>query len=114
MRDLIQEPKLRIGDDITSSLSYGWRCVRMKVIVPLLHLAIFLCAVMSIMLFLERLYMAIVIICVKMLKKKRYTKYNWESMKDDLQLHGSYPMVLIQIPMFNEKEVQVAPSLWFI
>lgn len=60
---------------------------------------------MSIMLFLERVYMAIVIACVKCLGKKRYTKYNLEAIKQDLERNKNFPMVLVQIPMFNEKEV---------
>nr|GEV70827.1 glucomannan 4-beta-mannosyltransferase 9-like [Tanacetum cinerariifolium] len=33
-------------------------------------------------------------------------KYKWESIKEDLEMGNSaYPMVLVQIPMYNEKEV---------
>ncbi|CBI32777.3 unnamed protein product, partial [Vitis vinifera] len=60
---------------------------------------------MSIMLFIERVYMAIIILCVKVMRKKRYTKYKLDTMKEDLELNKSYPKVLIQIPMYNEKEV---------
>ncbi|KAI8563289.1 hypothetical protein RHMOL_Rhmol03G0101600 [Rhododendron molle] len=60
---------------------------------------------MSIMLFVERVYMAIVIISVKLLGKKRYTKYKLDDLKEDLERNKSYPLVLIQIPMYNEKEV---------
>ncbi|ESR41606.1 hypothetical protein CICLE_v10013685mg [Citrus x clementina] len=60
---------------------------------------------MSLMLFIERVYMAIVILYVKVLRKKRYTEYKLEEMKEDLELNKSYPMVLVQIPMYNEKEV---------
>ncbi|KAL0426425.1 UNVERIFIED_CONTAM: Glucomannan 4-beta-mannosyltransferase 1 [Sesamum latifolium] len=37
--------------------------------------------------------------------KKRYTKYQLDSIKDDLEKNKNYPMLLVQIPMFNEKEV---------
>ncbi|KAH7553542.1 hypothetical protein JRO89_XS12G0024200 [Xanthoceras sorbifolium] len=60
---------------------------------------------MSVMLFIERVYMAIVILYVKLLGKKIYTKYNLEKMKEDLEINKSHPKVLVQIPMFNEKEV---------
>ena len=49
--------------------------------------------------------MAMVILCVKLLGKKRYTKYKLESIKEALELNKSYPLVLVQIPMYNEKEV---------
>ncbi|GKD52479.1 nucleotide-diphospho-sugar transferase [Tanacetum coccineum] len=33
-------------------------------------------------------------------------RYKWESFKDDIELGNSaYPLVLVQVPMFNEKEV---------
>ncbi|RVW23289.1 Mannan synthase 1 [Vitis vinifera] len=106
MRNLVlQEPEVRVTDDVTSSLSYAWQCIRVPVIVPLLWFAIFVCAAMSIMLFIERVYMAIIILCVKVMRKKRYTKYKLDTMKEDLELNKSYPKVLIQIPMYNEKEV---------
>ena len=74
-------------------------------IIPLLKLAVILCSIMSIMLFVERVAMAIVILVVKVLGKKRYTKYNLEAMKQKLERNKRFPMVLIQIPMYNEKEV---------
>ncbi|PKI65116.1 hypothetical protein CRG98_014430 [Punica granatum] len=49
--------------------------------------------------------MAVIILFVKLFGKKRYTKYRLNAMKEDLELNKSYPMVLIQIPMYNEKEV---------
>lgn len=104
MRNLgLKKPELRVRTDATSSLGYAWQSIRVPVIIPLLSLAIMLCSVMSIMLFIERVYMAIIILCVKLLGKKRYTKYELENMKEDLELNKSYPMVLVQIPMHNEK-----------
>lgn len=105
MRNLVlQKPEVRVTD-VASSLSYAWEYIRVPVIVPLLSLAIILCSAMSVMLLLERVYMALVILCVKLLGKKRYTKYNLGAMKEDLEHKKSCPMVLVQIPMYNEKEV---------
>ncbi|EXC42303.1 hypothetical protein L484_000910 [Morus notabilis] len=106
MRDrVLQEPEVRVIINVTNSVNCAWDSIRVPVIVPLLRLAMILCSVMSILLFVERLYMAIVILCLKVLGKKRYTKYRLERMKEDLELNKSYPLVLVQIPMFNEKEV---------
>lgn len=106
MRNLVlQKPELRVTTDATGSLGYAWQSIRVPEIIPLLSLAMMLCSVMSIMLFIERVYMAIIILCVKLLGKKRYTKYKLENMKEDLELNKSYPMVLVQITMYNEKEV---------
>ncbi|CAN4117205.1 unnamed protein product [Withania somnifera] len=61
---------------------------------------------MSIMLFIERVYMFVVITLLKVFGKKAEKKYKWEPLKDDVELgNSSYPMVLVQIPMYNEKEV---------
>ncbi|TXG73698.1 hypothetical protein EZV62_002277 [Acer yangbiense] len=61
---------------------------------------------MSLMLFMERVYMGIVIILVKIFWKKPEKRYNWEAIQDDEELGSTnFPFVLVQIPMFNEKEV---------
>ncbi|KAJ8532814.1 hypothetical protein K7X08_015703 [Anisodus acutangulus] len=106
MRNLVfQDPGIRVSTNTTQSLNHAWERIRVPIVVPALHLAMYLCIAMSIMLFLERVYMAIVIAGVKCFGKKRYTKYKLESVKEDLEKNKNYPMVLVQIPMFNEKEV---------
>ncbi|CAN4117111.1 unnamed protein product [Withania somnifera] len=106
MRNLVfQDPGIRVSTNSTQSLNHAWEQIRVPVVVPSLHLAMYICIAMSIMLFLERIYMAIVIAVVKCFGKKRYTKYKLESVKEDLEKNKNYPMVLVQIPMFNEKEV---------
>ncbi|RWR79383.1 mannan synthase 1-like protein [Cinnamomum micranthum f. kanehirae] len=94
-----------VRDDAVENLRLVWQLLKWPVVVPLLRGAVFLCAVMSVMLFIERVYMAVVILCVKVLGRKRYTKYKLEALKDDIELNNSHPMVLVQIPMYNEKEV---------
>lgn len=51
--------------------------------------------------------MGIVIVLVKLFMKKPDKRYKWEPMEDDDLEIGSanFPKVLVQIPMFNEKEV---------
>lgn len=61
---------------------------------------------MSVMLFVERVYMGVVIMLVKVVGWKPEKRYTWEPLKEDLELGNSnYPMVLVQIPMYNEREV---------
>lgn len=91
--------------DPVISLTQAWDSIRVPIIAPILRIAIYICIGMSIMLFIERVYMAIVIACVKCLGKKRYTKYQLDAIKEDLEKNKNYPKVLVQIPMFNEKEV---------
>ncbi|GFP98036.1 glucomannan 4-beta-mannosyltransferase 2, partial [Phtheirospermum japonicum] len=47
-----------------------------------------------------------VIILVKLFWESPKSGYKWEPMIDDLEMgNDAFPMVLVQIPMFNEKEV---------
>ena len=85
-----------------------WEQVREPLIVPFMKVMVTMCLAMSIMLFVERVYMGIVIVVVKLMKYKLDKRYKWESIKEDLEMGNSaYPMVLVQIPMYNEKEVCV-------
>ncbi|XP_051131806.1 glucomannan 4-beta-mannosyltransferase 9-like [Andrographis paniculata] len=93
-------------DDFTEQFLVIWGQIKEPLIVPLLKVGVFLCLVMSVMLFIERVYMAVVICLVKLFGKTPHKRYKWEPLKDDLELGNSaYPMVLVQIPMYNEKEV---------
>lgn len=92
--------------DISMQFSIIWDQIKAPLIVPLLRLAVAICLIMSLMLFIERLYMGIVIILVKIFGRKPERRYKWEPIRDDVELGNSaYPMVLIQIPMYNEREV---------
>lgn len=85
-----------------------WQQTKAPLIVPLLKLLVYLCLALSIMLFVERVYMGIVIVLLKLFGRKPEKRYKWEAMKDDVELGNSaYPMVLVQIPMYNEKEVTI-------
>lgn len=93
-------------DDITMQVAFVWGQIKAPLIVPLLRIAVVVCLVMSVMMFIERVYMGIVITLVKLFGRKPEKRYKWEPMKDDIELgNSSYPMVLVQIPMFNEREV---------
>ena len=91
-----------------------WEQAKSPLIVPLLKLLVTICLGMSIMLFVERLYMGVVILLVKIFGRKPEKRYNWEPLKDDLELANSnYPMVLVQIPMYNEKEVPLYFTIFY-
>ncbi|KAK3205802.1 hypothetical protein Dsin_019848 [Dipteronia sinensis] len=93
-------------EDIAGQIGLIWELIKAPLIVPLLKLCVYICLAMSLMLFMERVYMGIVIILVKIFLKKPEKRYNWEAIQDDVELGSSnFPFVLIQIPMFNEKEV---------
>lgn len=96
-------------DDIAGQIGLIWELLKAPLIVPLLKLGVYICLAMSLMLFMERVYMGIVIILVKLFWQKPEKRYNWQPIEDDVELGSSnFPVVLIQIPMFNEKEVSVS------
>lgn len=98
-----------LGNEVVLQIGavYVWEQVRKFVIVPILRLALIICLIMSLMLFAERVYMGIVILFVKLLRRKPEKRYKWERIDGDLELgRSAYPMILVQIPMFNEKEVR--------
>ena len=93
-------------DDISFQLGLIWNQIKAPLIVPLLRMAVVLCLILSLMLFVERVYMGVVIVLVKLFGRKPGKRYKWEPIKDDVELGNSaYPMVLVQIPMYNEREV---------
>lgn len=92
---------------VKDNLVLLWNQTRELIVVPFLWGLMYLCSILSVMLFVERVYMAIVILLVKVLRIKRYTKYNVAFLKQETEASKSHPMVLVQIPMFNEKEVRV-------
>ncbi|KAL2481282.1 Glucomannan 4-beta-mannosyltransferase 9 [Abeliophyllum distichum] len=93
-------------DDISEQFSIIWGQIKAPLIVPWLRVAVFLCLILSVMLFIERVYMGIVITLLKIFGRKPEKRYKWEPLRDDLELGNSaYPTVLVQIPMYNEKEV---------
>ncbi|KAG6480033.1 hypothetical protein ZIOFF_063510 [Zingiber officinale] len=97
------------SDFILSSLSRAapvWEAVRAAVLLPLMKTAVVLCLVMSLILVVEKLSMALVALYVKVFGRTPEKVYKWQEMPQDPEL-GSlpYPMVLVQIPMFNEREV---------
>ncbi|XP_028768429.1 glucomannan 4-beta-mannosyltransferase 9-like isoform X2 [Neltuma alba] len=100
------------SSSVASTLLMGmtrWEQTRVAVMVPGLKMMVWVCLAMSVMLFVERVYMGMVIVLVRLFgvsnPKKRY---KWEPLKhdDDVELGSStYPTVLVQIPMYNEIEV---------
>ncbi|XP_010935702.1 glucomannan 4-beta-mannosyltransferase 1 isoform X1 [Elaeis guineensis] len=106
MRDLIlKEPIVGSFNGITDDILLAWKQIRNPLVLPFLRIALIICGSMSAMTFIERVYMAIVILLVKLLRIKRYTKYKLEAAERQLETTKNYPMVLVQIPMYNEKEV---------
>ncbi|ESW04373.1 hypothetical protein PHAVU_011G089900 [Phaseolus vulgaris] len=107
------EPKFFIPEsiqgvnfDVTAQMRMVWEVIKAPLIVPLMNVAVYICLAMALMLFMERVYMGIVIILVKLFWKKPHQRYKFEPLQEDEELgNTNFPVVLIQIPMFNEREV---------
>lgn len=92
--------------NLTSDWARDWAHWRVPVIAPLLQLAVNVSLIMIFMLFLERVYMATVLIGLKLRGIKPEKVYKFAPIEEDVELGSSAcPMVLVQIPMYNEKEV---------
>ncbi|XP_015876409.3 glucomannan 4-beta-mannosyltransferase 9 isoform X2 [Ziziphus jujuba] len=103
---ILPDSFLGAREDITNQFGLVWDQTKAPLIVPVLRLLVFVCLAMSVMLFIEKVYMGIVIVFIKLFRRKPEKYYKWEPVKDDVELGNSaYPIVLVQIPMYNEKEV---------
>lgn len=96
-----------VRSGIVGEIIYIWKQTRIFVFIPILKFLVTICLVMSFLLFIERVYMSIVVVFVKLLRRTPEKVHKWEAINDDdLELaNTNFPMVLIQIPMYNEKEV---------
>ncbi|KAK8931352.1 putative mannan synthase 4 [Platanthera zijinensis] len=91
---------------VPDKLIYAWNLVRMKALAPVLTVLVAACLVMSVMMIVEVSSMASVSLAVKLLRRRPDKRYKWEPIKSDEETGSlAYPMVLVQIPMFNEREV---------
>jgi beta-mannan synthase len=62
---------------------------------------------MSVLLLIDIAAMGAISLAVKFLGHRPERRYKWEPINGDLEQGSSaYPMVLVQIPMYNEKEVK--------
>ncbi|KAK1409955.1 hypothetical protein QVD17_36486 [Tagetes erecta] len=93
-------------EDIAGKILVIWGQIKVSFVVPFLKVFMYINLVMSIMLFTEMIFMAIVVVSNKLFGKKPEQRYKFEPFKEDVELGSSvYPLVLVQVPMFNEREV---------
>ncbi|KAM3296259.1 hypothetical protein ACQJBY_038545 [Aegilops geniculata] len=93
-----------------------WAAVRARAVAPALTAAVWACLAMSAMLLLEAACMSLVsLVAVRLLRLRPERRFKWEPMTgaleggeadvEDPAGRREFPMVLVQIPMYNEKEV---------
>ncbi|KAL6657017.1 hypothetical protein ACP70R_004797 [Stipagrostis hirtigluma subsp. patula] len=86
----------------------AWVAVRAGVIAPALQVAVWACMVMSVMLVVEATFNSVVSLGVKAIGWRPEWRFKWEPLAgggDEEKGSEHYPMVLVQIPMYNELEV---------
>ncbi|KAH6814692.1 cellulose synthase-like A02 [Perilla frutescens var. frutescens] len=92
--------------DTAERIGQLWGTVKATFLARSLRICLFICLIMSTMLFVEWIYIGIVVVYVKLFKRKPEKKYKWEAIVEDSESgNAAFPMVLVQIPIFNEKEV---------
>ncbi|BAS98696.1 probable glucomannan 4-beta-mannosyltransferase 9 [Oryza sativa Japonica Group] len=102
------------GAVLPEQIAAMWEQVKAPVVVPLLRLSVAACLAMSVMLFVEKVYMSVVLVGVHLFGRRPDRRYRCDPIvaagadNDDPELadaNAAFPMVLIQIPMYNEREV---------
>ncbi|KAL3828533.1 hypothetical protein ACJIZ3_017335 [Penstemon smallii] len=102
-KNVIIEWLLGSTSGIAEKIMPIWEIIRASFIVPVLRFGLYICLAMSFFLFVEWLHMMFLAILAKLFRKKPEQRYKWEPLRDDLETN--FPMVLVQIPLFNEIEV---------
>nr|GMC83055.1 glucomannan 4-beta-mannosyltransferase 9-like [Ipomoea batatas] len=97
------------GDFVWEQLVLIWgeiKAFKVPLIAPILNIAVLICFVMTTLLFVEWVYMGVVITVVKLFRRTPEKRFKWQPLEEDAELgNASFPRVLVQIPMYNEKEV---------
>ncbi|KAI0495371.1 hypothetical protein KFK09_025521 [Dendrobium nobile] len=85
--------------------------VREWAVVPGLRFLVLACLTMSVIMVLDKIFMATVSLFVRLARRSPSKVYRWEPFADQIDEEmqqesiDNYPMVLIQIPLFNERQV---------
>ncbi|XP_066332523.1 probable glucomannan 4-beta-mannosyltransferase 6 isoform X1 [Miscanthus floridulus] len=89
------------------ALLQAWAEVRAGLLVPLLRAAVLLCTAMSVIVLAEKVFLGTVSSVMKLRRRRPWRVYRCDPIArpDKDEEAAAYPMVLVQIPMYNEKEV---------
>ena len=92
----------------------AWAAARARalVVVPAVRALVYLSLAMTVMILVEKLFVCAVCLAVRALRLGPARRYHWEPIAaaaGDVEAGAGaaarYPMVLVQIPMYNEREV---------
>lgn len=106
VKDFVMGWVLGTTADTAETMGRLWGTVKVTFLSETVRFGLFICLIMSTMLFVEWVFIGVVVVYVKVFGKKPETRYKWEEIEEDAETgNAAFPMVLVQIPIFNEKEV---------
>lgn len=94
--------------------------VRALLVVPAVRALVALSLAMTVMILAEKLFVCAVCLAVRVLRLRPERRYRWEPIVaspagDEEEAGGArHPMVLVQIPMYNEREVRTESGVALI
>lgn len=121
--DMVQNMLLQAVDLLISFFTYSlgnlsriekvWVTVRGNVMAPTMRVAVTVCLLMSAMLVAEKLLMGLVSLLAKVFRWRPERRYKCEPLRADDEELGNlvFPMVLVQVPMYNERQVMYQVQL---
>ncbi|TVU05738.1 hypothetical protein EJB05_48919, partial [Eragrostis curvula] len=101
---------------VAAQCAWLWAHARAFLLVPAVRLLVVLSLTLTVMILIEKLFVCAVFVAVKAFRLRPERRYKWEPIagagEDEGEEEaagggnsGKYPMVLVQIPMYNEREV---------
>ncbi|KAJ4761490.1 cellulose synthase like [Rhynchospora pubera] len=92
--------------EILEQILVLWRITRQKVLVPTFQVIVIVCMAMSVIVLIEKALLGVVSWCARVSHRRPEKIYKCDPIAEDKELGSlAYPMVLVQIPMYNEMEV---------
>ncbi|KAJ1268571.1 hypothetical protein BS78_07G145400 [Paspalum vaginatum] len=94
-----------------SQCAWVWARARALVLAPAVRALVLLSLAMTVMILAEKLFVCAVCVAVRALRLGPERRYRWEPMggaagdEEEAGAGGKFPAVLVQIPMYNEREV---------
>lgn len=82
-----------------------WAHARALLVVPAVRLLVALSLAMTVMVLAEKLFVCAVCVAVRAFRLGPHRRYRWEPIAATAADSVGYPVVLVQIPMYNEREV---------
>jgi hypothetical protein len=97
---------------VAAQCAWLWARARALVVVPAVRVLVFLSLAMTVMILVEKVFICAVCLVVRVFRLRPGRRYKWEPIASSSPGSGvattTHPTVLVQIPMYNEREVSRA------